>query len=310
MDPVLVAGGAGFIGTHLVDLLAQKAYPVTVFDRAPVYQADFPAGIRYRQGDIGDRAALQKALRDTDVVFHLVSTTIPRTSNQDPVFDVQSNLADTVRLLVAAVQSGVRKVVYISSGGAVYGLPRQLPIPEDHPQQPVSSYGIVKLAIERYLHLFYHLYQLEYAIIRPSNPYGPQQNPLGNVGVIAVFLGQIARQLPVSIWGSGEVMRDFLHVRDLAQALVKAGQHNAPHLICNIGAGRGVTLNQLVQHLAQVTGRDIPVRYENADDADPPAILLDITRARRLLDWSPSIPLENGLQETWEWVQAFMASTE
>ena len=190
---VLVLGGNGFIGSHLVDRLCVEGHNVRVFDRQGELYRKPISGVEYYYGDFGNRALLDNAVKRVDIVFHGISTTVPSTSNDDPVFDVMSNVVETINLLEQCVKERVKKVVFVSSGGAVYGTPSVVPVSEDSPTNPESSYGITKLTIEKYLALFHRFYGLDYAIVRPSNPYGPRQNHLGNQGVIAVFMGRIAK---------------------------------------------------------------------------------------------------------------------
>ena len=180
MSRILAAGGAGFLGSNLVEEALRRGHTITVLDR-PGAPSGLPAHTRgqlkWMEGDFCDPDAVRSACAGQDVVFHLIGTTLPKSSNTDPEFDFISHVAGTIRLLQAAKQQGVRKIVFISSGGTVYGIPRQVPIPETHPTDPISSYGISKLAIEKYLALFQSEHGLDYAILRLANPYGPHQRP-------------------------------------------------------------------------------------------------------------------------------------
>jgi UDP-glucose 4-epimerase len=253
-------------------------------------------------GELGNTGLLRALLPGVDVAFHLASTTLPATSNDAPVFDVQSNLVDTLRLLETCAGCAVGKVVFLSSGGTVYGQVDAAPVAEDHATTPICSYGIVKLAIEHYLRLFHRTAGLRYAVLRPSNPFGPRQNPEGNQGAVAVFLGRIARGEPVTIWGDGEIVRDYFHVSDLARAIVLAARSPKAELTLNVGSGAGLSLNQLVARLGQLTGKPVTVVREPARPLDVPRLVLDTHRARTELGWAPSVPLDAGLAQTWEWV--------
>jgi UDP-glucose 4-epimerase len=239
----LVLGGRGFIGSHLVDALLARGRLVRCFDRphvAPLGEAHLSnPNFEIYEGDLVSEADVTEALADCDVCFHLVSTTLPKSSNADPVFDVESNVLGTVRLLTNAVKSGLRKVIFVSSGGTVYGVPIQLPIPEGHPTDPVCSYGISKLAIEKYLGLFKHLHGLDYTVLRLANPYGERQRTHASQGAVAVFLGKVLRGEPVEIWGDGSVVRDYIHIADVVDALLMAFERTSSEHIFNIGAGRG-----------------------------------------------------------------------
>ncbi len=177
----LILGGAGFLGSHIADHLLAAGHSVRLFDRFEAVKTNIQhllPRIELVQGDFGNHAIVSEITRDMDIVYHLVSTTLPKTSNDDMVFDISTNLLPTLHLLEACRQNGVKKVIFISSGGTIYGVPQQIPIPELHPTNPLCSYGIQKLAIEKYLHLFHDLHRLDYAVMRVANPYGERQRPM------------------------------------------------------------------------------------------------------------------------------------
>ena len=300
---VLVLGGNGFIGSHLVGRLLRGGHKVSVFDRQEeLYRPPVPL-VDYHIGDFGNRAMLAHALKNCDVVFHLVSTTVPKTSNEDPAFDVMSNVVETVYLLEQCVKERVKKVVFVSSGGAIYGTPDTVPVSEDNPTNPESSYGITKLMIEKYLALFHRLHGLEYVIVRPSNPYGPRQNPGGNQGVIAVFLGRIARGQAIEIWGDGEAVKDYIYIDDLVEGIYRAAFLKTSARIFNLGSGVGRSVNDLVRTIAEVVNLPFTVIYSSRGAHDVSKIFLDNTRARRELDWEPAIPIDVGIVSTWDFIK-------
>ena len=300
----LVLGGNGFIGSYLVDLLLQKGHQVRVYDRADDRFRDRLAQVEYIYGELGNQGLLRAALTDIDVVFHLISTTVPGTSGADPAFDVQSNVVNTIRLLEECVAAGIKRLVFTSSGGTVYGIPRTIPVSESHPLNPICSYGITKLTIEKYLSLFRHLHGLEYVILRPSNVYGPRQNPFGQQGVIGVFLGKIVHQEPIVIWGDGSVVRDFLYVGDLVAALYRAATCNSlEERIYNIGSGDGQSINEILQALSTVTDQELDIRYTKARQFDVPVNVLDISLAKERLGWAPTTDLIESLSQTWKWIK-------
>jgi UDP-glucose 4-epimerase len=299
----LVLGGNGFIGVHLVKSLLTGGDAVRVYDRSPNRFGAAPEGAEYVQGEIGNHGLIREAVEGVDVVFHLVSTTLPKTSNDDPIYDVRSNLVDTLQLLEACVQAGVRKVVFASSGGTVYGSPRTVPITEDHPTNPITSYGIVKLAAEKYLGLFHHLHGLDYAALRISNPYGPYQDPRGQQGAIAVFLHRLLMGEPITIWGDGSVVRDYLYVSDLVEALGSAARTDTGRKVLNVGSGSGASLNELVDFVAEATGERPEVEYLPGRALDVPANVLDVTRAGEDLGWSPRTELVEGMASAWAWIR-------
>ena len=299
----LVLGGNGFIGTHLVDGLLEEGWPVRIYDRSTNRFRATPRSAEYVEGELGNHGLIREAVEGMEVVFHFVSTTIPKTSNDDPIYDVRSNLVDALQLLESCVEAGVRKVVFASSGGTVYGRPRKVPVTENHPTDPITSYGIVKLAVEKYLGLFEHLHGLDHAALRISNPYGPYQDPDGQQGVVPVFLNRLRTGQPVTIWGDGSVVRDYLYVSDLVEALKLAAQTGTRQRIFNVGSGRGTSLNELVAIIAEVTGERPAVEYVPGRALDAPANVLDMTRARGELGWNPTIDLTEGIERTWDWVR-------
>lgn len=302
-----ILGGSGFIGSHLVDELRQAGWHVTVYDRVEERYRSRRSDVDYVIGELGNRKLLESVLVRMDVVFHLVSTTIPQTSNEAPIFDVRTNVVDTVALLETCVKNRVPKVVFISSGGTVYGIPEQSPIPENHPTNPICSYGITKLIIEKYLHLFQHLYGLDYTVLRPANPYGERQNPEGTQGAIGVFLGRIAKGLPVIVWGDGSVVRDYFYVSDLARACLIAATTEKQFKIFNVGSECGHSINELIEMIRHTVGRPFQVIHMPARVFDVPELILDIQRARAELNWQPHVSLTEGLERTWKWIQKVYA---
>ncbi len=253
----LVLGGAGFLGSHICDRLVAAGHSLRIFDRfeaaktniahllAPA-EGNKPAA-ELIQGDFGNASTVFDITRDIDCVFHLISTTLPKSSNEDMVFDVTSNVIPTLHLLNACRKNGVRKVVYTSSGGTVYGVPTTTPVSEQHDTHPICSYGIHKITVEKYLHLYFTLHKLDYTVMRIANPYGERQRTDGAQGAVAVFLGKMLRNEPIEIWGDGSVVRDYLYVGDVAEAAAKCADYTAPPeapRTFNIRGGHGLSLLQ------------------------------------------------------------------
>ena len=301
---ILILGGNGFIGSHLVDKLLANQHSVRVIDQYQERYRKILPGVEYRFFDFGNRGLLEEALKNIDIVFHLICTTLPKTSNDDPAFDVQSNVIGSLFLFEKCVANTVKKIVFISSGGTIYGNPTQLPIAEESPTNPECSYGITKLTIEKYLALFSHLYGIDYVIARPSNAYGERQNPTGIQGAIAVFLAKIARGEPIEIWGNGEVVRDYIYVNDLVEGIYKAALLNTTSRIFNIGSGIGHSLNELLVLIRRKIDCDIEVVYKQKRTFDIPKIYLDITKAKNELLWEPKISLDVGIQRTWGFIKS------
>lgn len=299
----LVVGGNGFIGSHLVDQLVKRDYNVVVYDLYERRYEPLPPQVHFVKGDLTQAYLIREALLGVDVVFHLAWATIHEISNQDPAADVQTNLVPSIHLIEACQRAGVRKVVFTSSGGTVYGPTQTLPITENHPQNPVNAYGITKLAVEKYLQMFGHLYGLNYLIFRPSVPYGPRQNPLGRQGAVAVFLYRIARGLPIILWGDGSVVRDYFYVSDLVDALITGAEqdYDTSHIF-NIGGAEGVSLVQLIELVEKTVGKKAIIDYKPARNFDAPKIVLDTNLAAQELNWQPKIDMRQGLDQTWAWM--------
>lgn len=236
----LVLGGNGFIGSHVVDCLLAAGHEVRVFDRIPERFRAPMHNVDYRQGDFDDLPTLAEALEGVEVLFHLISTTVPSTSNLDPVHDIETNLVNSVKLFQLAVQKKVSRIVYLSSGGTVYGIPQTIPIPETHLLRPICSYGVVKVAVEHYLAMFQQLHGLEYVVLRPSNPYGERQGHFGVQGVVGTFLGKVKRNESVEVWGDGSIIRDYIYINDLARLCVLAGNSSGISGAFNAGSGLGI----------------------------------------------------------------------
>lgn len=308
----LVLGGRGFIGTHLIDALLDQGHAVRCFDRPNVValgesHAKNPHFELY-EGDFTSEADISEALQDCDICYHLVSTTLPKSSNADPVFDVESNLVGTIRLLNLALEAGIKKVIFVSSGGTVYGDPVELPIPETHPTDPACSYGIAKLAIEKYLALFHRLHGLDYTVLRLANPFGEGQRTHASQGAVAVFLGKVLRNESIEIWGDGSVVRDYIHVDDVIQALLASLEPSQDEHVFNIGSGQGHSLNDVLDAIEKITGRTTNRQYLPARGFDVPVSVLSIERAKRVLGWAPAVSFEQGLEQFVAWLDENPAS--
>lgn len=300
---ILVLGGCGFIGSHVVDRFLSEGHSVRVLSRGPeIFRAPLQS-VDYRFGELGNQTFLEESLQGVDIVIHLVSTTTPKDSNEDMAFDIESNLIQTVRALRSCVKAGVSKMVYISSGGAIYGNPEKSPVSENAPTAPLCSYGVVKLAVEKYLELFRNLEGFDSVSLRVSNPFGPRQNALGHQGVVAAILDRIHRRQPISVWGDGSVVRDFFYVGDLAEAIFQAAFHDTPSRVINIGSGVGLSLRDLLLVVRKELGLDFEVNYEPGRAFDVREIYLDISRAEAEMGWKPKTDLGGALRTTWDFVQ-------
>jgi UDP-glucose 4-epimerase len=304
---VLVIGGSGFIGSHVVDRLLVYGHSVRVFDhqaerfRAPLY------GVDYRFAEFADSMALIEALSGVDAVYHLLSTTVPGTADLDPKRDIHDNLIGIINLLELMQRLGLLRILFLSSGGTVYGIPDMLPIPETHALRPINSYGIVKTAIEHYLQVYGRTRGFSPIIIRASNPFGPRQVHSGVQGIISTSFRRILAGQPVEIWGDGTVVRDYLEVGDLAEFCVRAGTSDREGTY-NAGSGHGLSVNEIVEALRVATGSNFATIYKPGRAVDVPCSVLDCSRAKNDFGWACETELESGLRNTWSWMKAHVTS--
>lgn len=300
----VVIGGGGFIGSHLCEALLAGGHEVRAFDRP---EARFlleveRAGANVITGNFLNQVDIGKVLTDCEVVYHLVSATVPQTSNENPTFDVEANILGTLRLLNAAKEAHVKKIVFASSGGTVYGIPKEIPIKEGHPTNPTSSYGITKLTIEKYLYLYSTLHGLSYCILRIANAYGERQPIMGTQGVVGIFLDKALHNSEITVWGDGSIMRDYTYIGDIVNAFVKAGTYEGEPRIFNIGAGQGHSVNDIINIIEQVIQRPLGINYVSGRTFDIPVNILDISRAKMYLHWQPTVGILEGISRTIEWM--------
>ncbi|MBU2861283.1 MULTISPECIES: NAD-dependent epimerase/dehydratase family protein [Acidithiobacillus] len=302
----LVLGGGGFIGSAVCDRLLRDGHRVRVLARPKLasYRVFGPEEpMEWMRGDFLNVHDLREAVQGMDAVFHLVSTTVPKSANDDPIRDVQSNLVGALQLLQLLREQPVGKIIFVSSGGTVYGPPRYLPIDEDHPTNPLTAYGITKLAIEKHLQMFTHIHGVPSIILRVSNPYGPRQRIETAQGAVGVFLHRALAGAPIEIWGDGETTRDYIYIGDVAEVLARAVTYDGREQVFNVGTGQGTSLNALVEWIERVIDRPVQRVYRPARAFDVPVSVLDNTRIREAFDWSPQVGLPEGLTRTLAWIQ-------
>jgi UDP-glucose 4-epimerase len=297
---LLVLGGTGFIGSHVVDQVLLRGHQVLIVSRRPEpFRAPLP-NVSYLSVDYRQTEDLRLALRDCDAVLHMVSSTVPATGDEHPRLDVNDNLVAIISLMELMLAEGVRRLVYLSSGGTVYGVPDVVPIPENHPLRPINSYGIVKVAAESYIKLFSRTRGLSSIVLRPSNPYGKRQAKDGKHGLISTILRRALASQSVEIWGDGSIVRDYLHVEDLARLAVMAVESDVTGTF-NAGSGQGTSVRELIGLAEEVTGRRLDVNFGPQRSVDVPVSVLDVSNAREVFGWEPEIALREGVARTWEW---------
>ena len=298
-----VLGAGGFIGTNLCRALVGRVDSLRAFGR----RQSFPEALRgcdWMPGDLTDPTCLPAAVAGCDVVFHLVNATTPASANVDKVADLNANVVSTLHLLDTCRETGVRRIVFVSSGGTIYGIPNQVPTPEIAPTNPITAYGISKLTIEKYLSLYDYLYGLEYRVLRVANPFGPYQTSIKNQGVIAAFVRRALIGKPIEIWGDGSITRDYIYIDDVVEALLLAATHEGNGHIFNIGSGVGRNLNDIVASISRLLGAKIPVERCPGRLVDVPVSILDTTFAARELNWRSRTGFEDGLNATISWIKS------
>ncbi len=306
----LVTGGAGFIGSHLVDALIARGDSVAVIDDLSSGKSGYldPAAdlheLDIRDGSVAD---IVSAIRP-DVVFHVAAQISVSVSTRNPKLDAETNILGTINVLDAMAAAGSSKLVFVSTGGAMYGEPDSLPAPESAPARPAAPYGVSKLAGENYLPVYKALHGIDYSIVRPANVYGPRQDPHGEAGVVAIFTRAMLADGPIKIFGDGTDERDYVFVENVVDALVRAScsPGTGPY---NVGSGVGTSVNEIASRLASLTG------YSRDPEPSPPRpgdlrrISLDSSLAEKELGWSPTTSLNDGLRQTVEWFRSQMSAT-
>ena len=304
MTRVCVIGGAGFIGLHVVEILVARGKHITVVGRSAAPSRALPKGVRYVPGDYGDAAFLREVLKDVDEVIHLAYSTVPGTSFEDPIQDILRNLPPAVRLLEVASSLALGKIVLISSGGTVYGQALRLPITEDHPTNPISPYGVTKLAIEKYGLLFHQVKALPVVFVRPSNAYGAGQRPFAGQGLVATAIVSVIQQKELILYGQAEPVRDYIHVTDVAEGIAAALESGAPGSCYNLGSGVGKSNQDVLDAvcaLAQSSGMEPRVRILPPREFDVKANVLESGKLNRDTGWKATIPFREGIERTWNW---------
>jgi UDP-glucose 4-epimerase len=302
---ILVTGGAGFIGSHTVDaLVASGAGEVSVLDDLSAgKRSQVNAKVVFYQTDLRDAAAVASVVDRVrpEIIFHLAAQMDVRRSVADPAFDAQVNLVGFLNLMESARKHGLKRVIFSSTGGAIYGEQDEFPCSEDHPLRPVSPYGVAKEATEAYLFFYKVEHGIDYLALRFGNVYGPRQDPHGEAGVVAIFCGRILDGKPVTIFGDGTQTRDYVYVGDVVRAVVAAAKSSASGIALNIGTGIETDVNDLYSTLAGIA--DFPTQAEHAAarPGEQKRSVISPARAERELGWRPEKKLADGLEETFKY---------
>ncbi|HEX8775570.1 MAG TPA: NAD-dependent epimerase/dehydratase family protein [Pyrinomonadaceae bacterium] len=303
---VVVLGGLGFMGSHICRELLARGYPVRIFDRLYALRTlveDIEDALEIVEGDMALTDDVMNVISEADTVIHLVHTTVPGSSMKDPAYDLSSNVVASVGWLSRLHETKVRRLIYVSSGGTVYGPPQTNPIKENHPTEPISSYGITKLTIEKYVAMYAAMFGIDYCVVRPSNVYGPGQKLHIGQGVIGVLTDRALRGEPLEVWGTGESLRDYLHVEDLVQAISGLVAYTGPQRVFNISSGVGHSVLDIIRILNGCLGFVPALLYKPDRGFDVPVNVLDSSRLHAETGWRPAIGLEDGIARTVEWLR-------
>ncbi len=303
MTKVLVTGGAGFIGSNLVDSLVEKEFEVSVLDNlSSGKMSNVPEKVRLIKGDIRDVETVKQALKGVEIVYHLAAQASVAVSMKEPLLDGTINTIGTLNLLDQASQSEIDHFIFSSTGGAIYGEPKHIPPNEDSPEEPVSIYGVSKLASEKYIN-FYEKIGLKCSILRFANVYGPRQDPNGEAGVISIFMNNIKQNKPIYVFGDGLSSRDYVFVKDIARVAIDILNKPSPYPI-NVGSGKETIMNDLIEAIKITVGKKFEVVYTEERKGDVKKIYLDCSKLHKHLGWIPSTSLEEGLAEVWKWMNS------
>jgi UDP-glucose 4-epimerase len=303
---ILVTGGAGFIGSHVVDRFVALGHEVAVFDDLSTGFREFVnPKARFYRADLSDAQAVEACVAEfrPDIVDHHAAQIDVRHSVSDPRHDARINILGSLALLESCSRHAVRKIVYASTGGAIYGEGRHLPATEEHPINPEAPYGASKHTVEHYLYIWKLLHGLDYTVLRYPNVYGPRQNPHGEAGVNAIFIGLMSKGQRPRIFGSGEQLRDYLYVGDVVEANQLALDRGSGAMV-NLGRGIGVSVNDIFRELKALLDFEGDPIYEPPRPGEVQRIYLDASQAVALLGWEPRVSFPEGLRRTVEWVRS------
>jgi UDP-glucose 4-epimerase len=303
---ILVTGGAGFIGSHVADAFIEQGHEVVIVDNLSMGRMEnVNPQAKFVNMNIQDPQIAELFENEGfDVVNHHAAQMDVRLSVADPIFDAQNNIFGTINLLQAAQKNGVKKIIFISSGGAIYGEQDYFPADEEHPTRPLSPYGITKLTGEKYVQFYQHVYNLNFVILRYANVYGPRQNPKGEAGVVAIFSSRMLTGGQPVINGNGLQTRDYVFVRDVVNANLKALDYEESNYF-NIGTGLETTVNELFHELNHLTNANAKEVHRAAQPGEQMRSVLNIEKAKKILNWTPQISLNEGLAKTVEYFKQF-----
>ena len=314
MKNIAILGAGGFIGTNLTfRLLEKEKINLTVIDKKEEYLKNIKTklnigqmkNIKFRANQLNINSEFDSLVRGQEVIYHLISSTNPSTSNKDISRELSDNVIMTNNLLEACVRNNVEKVVFLSSGGTVYGASKEIPFQEDSPTFPINSYGLQKITIEKLLYLYKHTSNLDYRVIRLANPYGPYQLPSGAQGVVTNFIYKALKNEPISIYGDGSIIRDYIYINDAITGIINITYSESGIKTYNLGSGNGVSINELINTISKVLNLSVNIRYTASRNVDAPINILDIKRYKREFKFEKMLTLEEGILKTADFLKEY-----
>ena len=299
---IVLLGGGGFIGTNLAIHLIEQGNRLTIYEQSEEYfttlkSLSLPNTI-FRVGSFNIDTDFDAQVKGHDIVYHLVSTIIPGNSNKSIINELEANIIVTAKLLDACVRQKVKQVVFISSGGAVYGRNVTCPIKEEEQTNPISSYGLEKLTIEKLLYLYHYQYGLDYRVIRLANPYGPYQRPNGRLGVVTTFIYKAITNQVLEVFGDGSIVRDFIYIDDAVKAINNIVMHTSDERLFNVGSGRGTSVNNVIDYIKKSVNKDLQVEYIASRVTDVPINYLDISKYENMYGKLVNVNFSEGIRKT------------
>lgn len=298
---ILLLGAAGFIGTNLAQKLSEDPdNKITLVDvNRDYFRPEVcKESVSLVESPLDEHTDFDALLAGQQVVYHLVSTTTPSTTNQQVANELKANVVMTARLLDACVSCGVEKVIFISSGGTVYGKESQCPLKEDTATNPITAYGVQKVTIEKLLYLYHYMYNLDYRVVRLANPYGPYQRPNGILGAVTTFTYKALNREPIVVYGDGSVVRDFIYIDDAIRGILTIANGNSPHKTFNLGSGYGTSIRQVLDMLQCALDIPVDIQWQEGRKVDVPVNFLDMTRYEEAFGPLGTISLQEGIRKT------------
>jgi UDP-glucose 4-epimerase len=299
-----VIGGAGFIGAHLVQQMITQGRQVLVLGRRIERPVNLPKEAQYVSASYSDESVLRNLFKDVDEVYDLAYATVPKSSFEDPIFDIVNNLPSSISLLKAAMDSNLKRLLIVSSGGVVYGPTSIIPITEEVATNPISPYGITKLTIEKYALMFHQMYGLPVTIVRPSNAYGEEQKPFTGQGFIATAMGLMLKEEEIPLFGEQGTIRDYVHVSDVASGIIAAATLGKPGEIYNLSSGVGLSNVEVLKEIeksAELYGKTARLCILPKREFDVPVSILSHQKLTTHSGWSPKVSFEDGIHSMWHY---------